>query len=532
MNSIVNKIKWIAQAGIIVILLTGSAWLSVYGQLQVGDTLPLHRFEELKRTSSAEFPGSSQPKRLYILDFWSKWCGSCIVSFPKVEGLQYQFRHDIKIVAINPWNDDKEVTELFEKNHAFKVKQEQVKQSKDNSWKGSEFKPRKTTLPALNGDKKWLNLFEIKGVPHHIWISDIGKVIAVTSSYDVNADNIEYYLRTGILPNMAAKTYPESYNLGEYSLKNLWGKNYFPYQNDGLLMRDFHSGDGGSVFGYQRTGVVDSLKKTIRYSFVNTSIADLYKAAWALSDTEHYRPQYDNGFFAMEKGDTFKYADVLNERLLWEVSVPEYFIGPVNKNYVTSDAPGFDEWSLRSKFCAELELPLNKQQEAGRMFLKGLNRYFHEKFGIAAKIERRKRYCLVLKKTKLFQQSNSIASKTAYRYYPEHKVEKYLNHPFKIIFLDYLPYRIDHNYGERYWTTSSRGNHFAPRLTRNFPLLDETGIDGNLNIDLHIVPVHIRDPLQALNMRLKGTGLYIEKDVRDIDMLVISDHPYSDRLIQ
>src|SRR5690606_31014699 len=73
--------------------------------------------------------------------------------------------------------------------------------------------------------------------------------------------------------------------------------------------------------------------------------------------------------------------------------------------------------------------------------------------------------------------------------------------------------------------TNSIGKHYYPMLNDRWPLINETDITNRVDIALHVVPDDVTDPVEALNYRLKGTGLHVEKEVRDMEVLVISDQP-------
>src|SRR5687767_12747147 len=69
-------------------------------QLKVGDQVPPAFFKNI--------PGNGTSK-LIILDMWSTGCSSCMEAFPKMVLLQDQFKKQLQIVLVNPWESDSQI---------------------------------------------------------------------------------------------------------------------------------------------------------------------------------------------------------------------------------------------------------------------------------------------------------------------------------------------------------------------------------------------------------------------------------------
>lgn len=440
--------------------------------LHVGDTLPSSEFEWLTSIYADEFPDTSGSHRLYLLDFWSTGCSSCMEAFPKMEALQRQFAGNIKIVAINPWQDEAKVAAYMAKSRHYQM----------------------TTLPSSSGDSVWRLLFPTQTVPHHVWLDSLGKVLAITSGYNATVKHIKSYLN-GELPRMILKPRGDKFDLQAFSLKELLGTDALPYRDGYICAGPLYEGEGGQVYGYQQFDVVDSVNRTIRYSFVNTTFFDLYRCAWML------QPDAPLG---RARNQWSRPDDIPEHRMVWEISVPEYYLR-------TTDYDQFDDWSRRTKFCVEFTIPLEKAAESSDLLFEGLNRYFSQTLGVSAALESRNRPCLVVKRIESDKPLVSDNGEASQDYDEVNHLMKLNNMPFELVFAQYL---------------NSVVNAYSPFQGYPFKpiaLVDETGIDGKVAIEIHEVSADEGDPVDVLNARLKDTGLTVEKATREIQMLVITD---------
>ena len=143
--------------------------------LRIGDTVP-----DITLTNVYNYPASrihlcDLKGKLVILDFWATWCGSCIHGFPKMDSLQKKFSNKLQIILVNNnggnGNEEK-VKDFFRK---IELKE-----------KGGFMLPSTTTQNRL-----LLQLFPHTFIPHYVWIGPGENVIAITSSNEVTAENIE-----------------------------------------------------------------------------------------------------------------------------------------------------------------------------------------------------------------------------------------------------------------------------------------------------------------------------------------------------
>ncbi len=144
--------------------------------LKIGDKVPDVEFN-LLNASTASSKLSDYRGKLVLLDFWATWCGSCLQTFPKMDSLQKEFKNNLQVIFINSMStgDDKRKVELFLK-----------KWQLDH---GSIF-----TIAVAYEDKMALALFPRTYLPHYVWISPNGKVVAVSSSVLVTRETIRAIL--------------------------------------------------------------------------------------------------------------------------------------------------------------------------------------------------------------------------------------------------------------------------------------------------------------------------------------------------
>jgi len=150
---------------------------------------------------------------------------------------------------------------------------------------------------------------------------------------------------------------------------------------------------------------------------------------------------------------------------------------------------------VRDKFFSyELIVPLGLKQKAHGMMLEDLNRFFGVHSHIKGRIEKLSTPCWVLK-------ADSGAGKlmSPDRNFVEGKdLKVYNNYPFRTFFRNVIAYRL---------------------RNESLPIIDETGIDGNISIAFP----KTENDLGRLRAYLRNYGLSIEKETREIDMLVILD---------
>ncbi|HWK98349.1 MAG TPA: hypothetical protein VNQ55_00315 [Parapedobacter sp.] len=164
------------------LLLCGAAW-AAKGQdgnqltIRPGDRVADSTFQYILEKSGR----ASDPPALFILDFWSTSCTSCIAAFPKVDSLQKQFAGSVQFLLINSQENQDKVYRHFELMNARRQK------------RGNQPINLPKT-PSVAGEDYLRNVFPHMAVPHHVWISNTGYVVAITNGGSSNASTIQGYL--------------------------------------------------------------------------------------------------------------------------------------------------------------------------------------------------------------------------------------------------------------------------------------------------------------------------------------------------
>ncbi|WP_367208863.1 TlpA family protein disulfide reductase [Sphingobacterium sp. R2] len=220
--------------------------------LQIGSTLPQAAIEQISTQNN------KCHKQLYILDFWTTWCGGCLASFPHLGSLQRKFKADIQIILLNAEETQESAKARLQKiaknNPALKVPE----------------------LPQVYNARLFDSLFPHLSVPHHIWLDRDFKVIAITSSENTNEKNINSYLKTHRID------LPTKFELMDFE------------EDQSLL----YEGDGRQqnlLIGYSL--LLDSIygapslfklskKGTPSLRVVNRSLLDLFKIAYGMINNQ------------------------------------------------------------------------------------------------------------------------------------------------------------------------------------------------------------------------------------------------------
>ncbi|MGN6495640.1 MAG: redoxin domain-containing protein [Agriterribacter sp.] len=157
--------------------------------VNIGEALPPLTLKNAINTPVFEIQSSSFSGKLVILDFWATWCAACVTEFPKLQALKDRFGEQLEIILVNA------KSRLAGETPA-KI-QKTLERFKSRT--GSPL-----SLPVVYDNPHLDSLFPYTTIPHEVWIHN-GKVIAITSSLELNAANIAavlnnqpYQMRTKI----------------------------------------------------------------------------------------------------------------------------------------------------------------------------------------------------------------------------------------------------------------------------------------------------------------------------------------------
>jgi len=171
----------------ILAFLCSSFTLLAQKPLSIGDTIPDMVFKNLLNHSTTSTSLSEFKRKIVILDFWATWCTSCLHALPKMDSLQSEFNDDLKVLLVNTKNtgDDLSKVQGFLAGYKTRI--------------GKELK-----LITIVGDTTTNQLFPHQLLPHYVWISKSGRVIATTSTEEITARNIRDLL-DGVPPPFVMK---------------------------------------------------------------------------------------------------------------------------------------------------------------------------------------------------------------------------------------------------------------------------------------------------------------------------------------
>ena len=223
--------------------------------IAIGEKLPDIVLTNLYNYASSSVHLSSLKGKMIILDFWSTWCGSCIEAFPKMHHLQKEFDGELQVFLVNTFAGDsiQKVKPFFQRRSA-----------------GTG---EKITLPYSLLQMPVSPYFPYRFIPHYVWIDKSGKVIAITSQFEVTSSNIRSAL-TGNTAGIRTK------------------KDMLDFDNSKPLFVKGNGGDGDgfvyrSVFtnyieGLGNVGGIERTKdgRITRLYQVNISLLDLLRTAY------------------------------------------------------------------------------------------------------------------------------------------------------------------------------------------------------------------------------------------------------------
>lgn len=136
---------------------------------EIGERVPDLPVQNVINYNDRNLTLSSFGDKIIILDFWNTWCTSCISRFPLEDSLQSMFPNDVQFILIT--GDSKERVGKF--------------LSKYNSTRNSHL-----SLPIITGDSAFCKLFRFTYIPHYVWLAPNGQILAESSDYFINKENI------------------------------------------------------------------------------------------------------------------------------------------------------------------------------------------------------------------------------------------------------------------------------------------------------------------------------------------------------
>lgn len=157
--------------------LLGGAMLSFNAQSQkinitpfdIGDRIPDVPLTNMINYKDSVASLSSFGNKLIILDFWTTHCSSCIAMFPKEEALQKANDDRIQFILVT-FDGTPKVTNFF------------------HNWDSTH--QMHLSMPIVTHDRLLRRLFKFKYIPHYVWLSPNGKVMAQTNDKFISQSTI------------------------------------------------------------------------------------------------------------------------------------------------------------------------------------------------------------------------------------------------------------------------------------------------------------------------------------------------------
>ena len=338
----------------------------------IGDSIPPMIFTNIFNQPETSISLNDHKGKLIIIDFWNRWCGTCIEAFPKMEKLQKEFGDKIKILLVTT-DKSEEVVKLFRR---FKL----------------------PALTILSGDTILNSMFPHIGVPHHVWINPDGHIQFITDGYNATAKNI-----SKVLDGKDVKLHIKTAGTNVDEDADLWK------EGNGRLQKyiNNYSFSMNKINEIESTGfafIKDTVNNSCGFKFVNTSLLELYKIAFGGSIN------YQNKEFAQ------------NNRVQFNVKAGyNIFEYPAE----TDSIPG---WEERNLICYESKWKIYNDSLAYQYLQDDVNRLFP----YSVKIETKEMPCYILKKTSGFIGPKSANKEKVFEYTDSSYILK--NMPVSVIF--------------------------------------------------------------------------------------------------
>lgn len=322
----------------------------------IGDTTPPLTFSNVYNQPEAFVSMQDYKGKLIIIDFWNRWCGSCIEAFPKMEKLQKEFGDKIKVLLVTT-DKKEEVVKLFKR---FKVPE----------------------LTILYGDTLLSAMFPHITVPHHVWINPDGRIQFITDGYNATVQNVSKLLE-GKKISLPLKKELEDIDRDV----DLWKEGNGRFQkyitNYSFIMSKVNE-NWEHGFGFSK----DTVNNTCGFKFINSPLIDLYKVAFEGSIN------YDAGYFGMS--NRVQFGDAATHR---------FFDYPGNTDSIPA-------WEERNLVCYESKWKMQNDSLAYKYLQDDTNRFFP----FSAKVENKEVPCYILKLASCFTGSKYADKEKVFEY--------------------------------------------------------------------------------------------------------------------
>lgn len=308
-------------------------------RLKVGDFVPEIEFNIVLNSPYDNLKLSDFRGKIVILDYWNKWCGSCLEAFPKLQILQKKYKDQIIIIPVS-----------------FLHKQQTVKDFLSSRKKlGLETKLPFAVFENIENDL--FKLLPTVAYPHCVWIDKAGKVLSISSTEYINDENIQRSLKGDKL-DMPERDFQMDFN-----------------DSKPLLTED----NGGPDTAFIYRSLLTEFNNSISY-MINKEFDSKRKRAYAFNQSALELIKY-----SLYKGVS---KDPYNQYVVFDqIKINDFtFKGNENERY---------KWQQKNLYCYDLILPPQfTNDQVFNIMHEDLNRFFN----IRSSLKTQWTNCLVLRR--------------------------------------------------------------------------------------------------------------------------------------
>ncbi|GGH01483.1 hypothetical protein GCM10007415_42010 [Parapedobacter pyrenivorans] len=332
------------------------------------------------------------------------------------------------------------------------------------------------SLPSAVGDIILKKYFPHQSIPHQVWIKS-GRVEAIVGPEYARADVIDKILQGQQV---------------DFSQKS-----EVAFDAANPLFLNGNGGDGSNMLyqsvisGRLQARVAGAARQSpnaiIAY---NQSVENLYCIAFQSRRLPYLTPSAIERYIKYEIDDSLKYRVSSQMR-------------------PTDDTEARARWAMANVYCYNLVLPKgNNEIDVDERMVSDLNHFFESHLNLTVTYEKRKVKVLALVKTEDYK-SITTRGGESYDYADAKQPILKLQNKSLYTLIDYLNVALQHNLKRN------------PEIYR-LPLVDESGIDGNVDLSLE---ADLGD-LESIRKALRKHGLNLVEKFATINMIVFKNYQH------
>ena len=472
-----QKLILIRELILFIIMLCYSYSYAEAQNLEVGDMAPsINAFRWVKGVPITEF----KKGEVYVVEFGATWCKPCAINIPKLTTLAEKYKGQVHIMSFFVMEYNDQPTELKNPKYVNGVERYAQRHGDKMRYGVAVDDPQRTM------ERTWLKAAGKNGIPYTFVIDKDGRIAWIGIEMEtvdrvlsaVISDNYNIIEAKNIGKEVEAKKTP--YDETQLLLINGNGGDEDDFLYRSLLTKyndDIVTGHHLFVQSYRwAQGGSREAKFQGKIQEINASLSHLYYMAYA--DTVWNLPNSRNSNFYTSYG--------------------KYWFEPLLE--VTDESPF--KWSYESsknKYNYSLKVPLEK---ATALFLqKVMRRDLKTYFGYEVNVETRMMPYWSL--SALPEGQLKLRSKIQGKKYDEIEMDRNTGYSFSNGSIKGLIFVL---WGYTFNQTGA-------------PIIDETGIEGEIDLELKANLDNIEDVKKSLNRM----GLKLEKSKREMKVVVIKD---------